>query len=144
MTKWIAGVLISLVVLLQYRIWLSDDGVREAYRLRQAVDQQVSTNSELKRRNEQLAAEVADLKSGMTAIEERARSELGMVAPGESFYQVVPKMAVIPATPAAPAKAPAAPAAAPVAPAPAATAAQPVTAAVAAPVGVATTRTAQR
>jgi cell division protein FtsB len=83
-----------LTVLLQYRIWLSDDGVREAYRLRQAVAQQTSTNADLTRRNDQLAAEVADLKSGMTAIEERARSELGMIAGGESFYQVVPKVVV--------------------------------------------------
>ncbi|MFZ9667085.1 MAG: cell division protein FtsB [Steroidobacteraceae bacterium] len=97
MTKWFAGVLVCLTVLLQYRIWLSDDGVREAYRLRQAVDQQTDTNAELRRRNEQLAAEVADLKSGLTAIEERARSELGMIATGESFYQVVPKVVSAPA-----------------------------------------------
>ena len=97
MTKWFAGVLICLTVLLQYRIWLSDDGVREAYRLRQAVAQQSATNSDLKRRNEQLAAEVSDLKAGMTAIEERARSELGMIGPSESFYQVVPKVAAPPA-----------------------------------------------
>lgn len=96
MMKVFSGVLVALVVLLQYRIWLSDDGVREAYRLRTAVDQQVATNLELKRRNDQLAAEVADLKSGMTAIEERARSELGMVGSGESFYQVVPKVIVAP------------------------------------------------
>ncbi|MBM4238963.1 MAG: cell division protein FtsB [Gammaproteobacteria bacterium] len=94
MTKGVVGVLVCLTVLLQYRIWLSDDGVREAYRLRQAVALQSSTNAELTRRNEQLAAEVADLKSGMTAIEERARSELGMIAAGESFYQVVPKVVV--------------------------------------------------
>ena len=103
MTRWVAATLACLVVLLQYRIWLSDDGIGEAYRLRQAVDQQRATNAELKRRNQQLAAEVADLKSGSTAIEERARSELGMVSPGESFYQVVPKVVLAPvALPAAP------------------------------------------
>jgi cell division protein FtsB len=99
MTRAFAGVLVCLMVLLQYRIWLSDDGVREAYRLRQAVDQQASTNAELKRRNEQLAAEVADLKAGMSAIEERARSELGMIGQSESFYQVVPKIVATPAAP---------------------------------------------
>lgn len=99
MMKAFSGVLVALVVLLQYRVWLSDDGVREAYRLRAAVDQQVATNLELKRRNDQLAAEVADLKSGMTAIEERARSELGMIGTGESFYQVVPKVIVAPSEP---------------------------------------------
>ena len=100
MTRWFAGVLVCLTVLLQYRIWLSDDGVREAYRLRQAVAQQSATNSDLKRRNEQLAAEVSDLKAGMSAIEERARSELGMIGQGESFYQVVPKVVTVPAAPA--------------------------------------------
>ncbi len=102
MTKGVVGVLVCLTVLLQYRIWSSDDGVREAYRLRQAVAQQTSTNAELTRRNEQLAAEVADLKSGMSAIEERARSELGMIAGGESFYQVVPKVVVAAPAPVTP------------------------------------------
>ena len=93
MTRWFAGILVSLTVLLQYRIWLSDDGVSEAYRLKVAVAQQSATNAELNQRNAQLAAEVADLKAGMTAIEERARSELGMIGQSESFYQVVPKVA---------------------------------------------------
>ncbi len=97
MTRWFAGILFSLTVLLQYRIWLSDDGVSEAYRLKVAVTQQSATNAELTQRNAQLAAEVADLKAGMTAIEERARSELGMIGPSESFYQVVPKVAAPPA-----------------------------------------------
>jgi len=91
MLKSFAGALLVLTVLLQYRLWLSDDGVGEVMRLRSSIAQQQATNGELKRRNEQLAAEVADLKSGTSAIEERARSELGMVAPSESFYQVVPR-----------------------------------------------------
>jgi len=100
MIKWYAAALICLTVLLQYRLWLSHDGVREAWLLRQAVAQQVANNAELKRRNEQLAAEVADLKSGWTALEERARSELGMIAANESFYQVVPKVITAPSAPA--------------------------------------------
>jgi cell division protein FtsB len=88
--KWLAGVLLSVVVLLQYRLWLSDDGMRELYRLSAAVESQKSENSELVERNQQLVAEVQDLKSGMTAIEERARSELGMIGRNETFYQVVP------------------------------------------------------
>ena len=101
MTRAFSGVLLALVVLLQYRIWLSDDGIREAYRLRGSVNEQTATNLELQRRNDQLAAEVVDLKNGMSAIEERARSELGMVGPGESFYQVVPKVIVTPPEPVA-------------------------------------------
>ena len=88
--KWLAGALLTVVLLMQYRLWLSNDGVRELSRLSEAVDRQKSENSELEERNQQLVAEVADLKAGMTAIEERARSELGMIGRNETFYQVVP------------------------------------------------------
>ena len=88
--KWLAGALLTVVLLLQYRLWLSNDGVRELARLDEAVAHQKSENSELAARNGQLVAEVADLKAGMAAIEERARSELGMIGRNETFYQVVP------------------------------------------------------
>lgn len=91
MTKVFAGVLCVLVLLLQYRLWWSADGIAEPLRLKQAIEAQVSVNEQLRRRNEQLAAEVADLKNGLSAIEERARSELGMVVPGETFFHVVPQ-----------------------------------------------------
>ena len=55
----------------------------------QRLDEQKKENAKLKQRNEALAAEVQDLKSGREAIEERARSELGLVKPDETFYQVV-------------------------------------------------------
>ncbi len=97
--KWFASVLVVVTVLLQYRLWVSDDGIREVARLRAAVEQQQAANGELARRNGQLAAEVADLKSGMAALEERARSELGMVARNESFFQVVPRAVALPAPP---------------------------------------------
>ena len=88
--KWLAVALITVVLMLQYRLWLSADGVREVTRLSAAVDRQKSENGELTARNQQLVAEVADLKAGMSAIEERARSELGMIGRNETFYQVVP------------------------------------------------------
>jgi cell division protein FtsB len=88
--KWLAGALLTVVLLMQYRLWLSNDGVRELSRLSEAVDRQKAENTELEERNKQLVAEVADLKAGMTAIEERARSELGMIGRNETFYQVVP------------------------------------------------------
>lgn len=88
--KWLAGALISVVLLLQYRLWLSNDGVRELSRLGESVEHQKAENAELEARNEQLVAEVADLKAGMAAIEERARSELGMIGRNETFFQVVP------------------------------------------------------
>jgi cell division protein FtsB len=89
--KWLAGGLLSVVLLLQYRLWLSNDGVRELGRLSDAVETQKAENAELEERNGQLVAEVADLKAGMAAIEERARSELGMIGRNETFYQVVPE-----------------------------------------------------
>lgn len=88
--KWLAAALLIVLALLQSRLWLSDDGARELARLRQAVDTQRAENQRLADRNGQLAAEVRDLKSGLAALEERARSELGMIATGETFYQVVP------------------------------------------------------
>jgi cell division protein FtsB len=91
--KWLGISLLVVVILLQYRVWISEDGVREVRRLEAAVAAQRGENQRLDERNRQLAAEVRDLKSGMAALEERARSELGMVAGGETFYQVVPAAA---------------------------------------------------
>ena len=87
--KWLAAALAVAVILLQYRVWFSEDGVREVARLRQAVAAQRAENERLTERNRQLAAEVRDLKTGMDALEERARSDLGMIARNETFYQVV-------------------------------------------------------
>lgn len=89
--KWLAAALVLVVVLLQYRVWLSDNGVHEVNRLQQAVAAQRTENDQLTDRNRQLAAEVRDLKTGMGALEERARSDLGMIASHETFYQVVPR-----------------------------------------------------
>ncbi len=88
--KWLGIALLVVVLLLQHRLWLSDDGVHELGRLSEAVERQKAENAELVERNQQLAAEVTDLKAGMAAIEERARSELGMIGRNETFYQVVP------------------------------------------------------
>jgi cell division protein FtsB len=95
--KWFAAFLVVATVLLQYRLWLSDNGIREVSRLKVGVQAQRAANDEFAQRNRQLAAEVADLKNGMTALEERARSELGMIASNESFFQVVPHAVSAPA-----------------------------------------------
>jgi cell division protein FtsB len=70
-------------------VWLSDHGVREVSRLSSQVEAQAAANLEQRERNRQLMAEVTDLKVGLTALEERARSDLGMVGNNETFYQVV-------------------------------------------------------
>jgi cell division protein FtsB len=94
--KWFAAILVVATVLLQYRLWLSDNGIREVSRLKVEVQAQRAANDEFAQRNRQLAAEVTDLKNGMTALEERARSELGMIASNESFFQVVPHAVAAP------------------------------------------------
>lgn len=82
-------VLVVLLAWLQYRLWFGNGGNRAVAALQAQVQRQQRDNSGLKQRNDALAAEVEDLKSGEAAVEERARSELGMVKPGETFYRVV-------------------------------------------------------
>jgi cell division protein FtsB len=81
--------LVALLAWLQYRLWFGAGGHGEVSALRHQVTQQARDNTGLKQRNDALAAEVEDLKSGEAAVEERARSELGMIKPGETFYRVV-------------------------------------------------------
>lgn len=88
--RWFIAALAMLVLLLQYRIWMSPEGAREVRRLERAVAAQADENQQLQTRNEQLAAEVRDLKQGLDAVEERARSDLGLIAPNETYFQVVP------------------------------------------------------
>jgi cell division protein FtsB len=98
--KWFAAVLLALVVVLNYRIWLSPDGTSEVLRLKESVATQRAENERLKLRNQQLAAEVRDLKQGFGALEEQARSELGMISGNETYYQVVPASVPVAAPPA--------------------------------------------
>jgi cell division protein FtsB len=86
--------LLSLLILLsalQYRVWLGDANVLQLSNLKVEIVQQRESNDELLLRNHQLEAEVKDLRKGLEAIEERARSELGMVKPDETFYQLIEK-----------------------------------------------------
>ena len=103
--KWFAAALTAALLLLQYRIWFSSDGVSEVLRLRAAVAGQQSDNQRLSARNRQLAAEVRDLKQAYSALEERAQSDLGMVASNETFFQVGPveTPSIAPSSPGAPA-----------------------------------------
>jgi cell division protein FtsB len=81
--------LLVLLAWLQYRLWFGSGGQREVQVLQNRVQQQARDNAGLQQRNDALAAEVDDLKSGEAAVEERARNELGMIRPGETFYRVV-------------------------------------------------------
>src|SRR5690606_7085787 len=103
--KLVAAGLLLLLLLLQYRLWLGEGGMREVTRLRAEIAAQREENGQLRERNRTLAAEVQDLKKGTTAIEERARTDLGMVGKSETFFQVVgPKNAARPASPQPPAE----------------------------------------
>ena len=86
----VAGLLLFALLALQYRLWLSGNGMREVWRLEQAIEAQRKENDGLAQRNRALAAEVRDLKEGHAALEERARTDLGMIGANETFYQVVP------------------------------------------------------
>ena len=87
--KALIAILALLAVLLQFKLWFGDGSMMEKWRLEQAVAAQADENASLRERNQALAAEVQDLKQGTEAVEERARSELGMIKQGEIFYQVV-------------------------------------------------------
>ncbi len=89
--KVLIAVLVVLLLTLQYRLWFADGGLAEVYRLKQEIATQEERNARLRERNEALAAEVRDLKKGMEAVEARARSELGMVGEGETFFRVIEK-----------------------------------------------------
>jgi cell division protein FtsB len=75
---------------LQGQLWLTDDGYRKTRTLRVAVATQREQNDELRERNAELDAEVINLKRGLDAAEERARTDLGLIGQRETFYQVVP------------------------------------------------------
>ena len=86
--RWVSLVLLLMLAGLQLKLWVSG-GMRDVWRIEVAVRHQETENAKQQARNEQLAAEVSDLKKGAEAIEERARSELGMVKNDEVFYQVI-------------------------------------------------------
>lgn len=80
----------AVLALLQYQLWMTDGGLREVWRLEEAISEQTEVNRSLASRNSALEAEVLDLKQGLEAAEERARAELGMVGDDETFYQITP------------------------------------------------------
>ncbi|MCU7915301.1 MAG: cell division protein FtsB [Candidatus Thiodiazotropha sp. (ex Gloverina cf. vestifex)] len=82
-------ILIILLIVLQYRLWVGPGSLAEVNNLKHEIGELEQELLGLRERNRALQAEVEDLRSGQSAIEERARSELGMIKEGEVFYQVV-------------------------------------------------------
>ena len=91
--RFITVIFLGLFVMLQYDLWVGEGSLPAMWQLQSAVEKQRQENQQLRERNAALAAEVADLKGGLAAIEERARHELGMVKQGETFIQIVDKPA---------------------------------------------------
>ncbi|MEA3640112.1 MAG: cell division protein FtsB [Lamprobacter sp.] len=89
--RWLLLVMVVLLGLLQFRLWVGDGSLAELHELRGLIAETEQELRHLQARNYALAAEVEDLKTGLDAIEERARSELGMIQSGEVFLQVVEK-----------------------------------------------------
>jgi len=87
--KTLTAILLLVLLFLQYKLWFSDGGLLKVQQLERAIAVQEDENAALRERNAALAAEVRDLKQGHAAIQERARTELGMVKEGETFFQVV-------------------------------------------------------
>lgn len=83
-------VLGAIALTLQGQLWFSDAGYAKTRNLRAAVVEQRGQNETLRERNAALDAEVVNLKQSLEAAEERARTDLGMIGPSETFYQVVP------------------------------------------------------
>ena len=86
--KTVLGIFIILFVLLQYQLWFKNGGIIDLMHLKKQVAELNKENDKLHDRNLALEAEVKDLRQGHAAVEERARSELGLIKNDETFYQL--------------------------------------------------------
>ncbi|HVE53995.1 MAG TPA: septum formation initiator family protein [Ramlibacter sp.] len=88
-SRLVAALLIGLLAVVQAQLWLGRGSVGDVASMQQKLDEQKGRNAVAQQANEQLAAEVRDLREGLEMVEEKARSELGMVKPNEIYIQVV-------------------------------------------------------
>ncbi|ALQ07410.1 MULTISPECIES: cell division protein FtsB [Pseudoalteromonas] len=88
--RFFQACLLCLALFVQYRLWFGHNGVQDYTRLKGAVASHQHTNEKLIKRNKVLTADIEDLKLGQEGIEERARNELGMIKPDETFIRVLP------------------------------------------------------
>jgi cell division protein FtsB len=88
--RFIPALLIGLLVLFQAQLWWGRGSLPSVQDMQQRLDEQLTSNTKVQAANDQLAAEVSDLKEGLEMVEEKARSELGMVKPNEIFVQITP------------------------------------------------------
>ncbi len=88
--KSLIGILILLLIGLQYKLWLGDGSLSEVVQLSNELDLQKEKLRVLEQRNNILEAQVLDLQNGLDAFEEKARNDLGMIKQGETFIQLIP------------------------------------------------------
>jgi cell division protein FtsB len=84
--RWIILLLAMIFLFMQIKIWISKDGYQQMNNLQENVKTQNKNNAQLRIRNEKLKAEIEDLKVGIEAIEERARTDLGLIGKDEVMY----------------------------------------------------------
>ena len=89
MIRLVILILIFFFLIIQFDIWIKDDGFYRVQELEGLIENQLEENQKLKIQNEQLEREIEDLKSGTESIEEKARTDLGMIKDGEEFYLIV-------------------------------------------------------
>ena len=89
--RWLLIILITFLVGLQFRLWVGEGSLAHQFELDTQIDEQRDENQRLKRRNEKVAQEVESLKTNLESIEEKARTDLGMIKEGEIFYLVIDK-----------------------------------------------------
>lgn len=87
--RWLIIFLSIVLLLLQYPLWFSDSSLPDAWKLQTKIETQRVENQKLDERNRLLKAEVEDLKNGLEVVEEKARTELGLIKKGETFFQVI-------------------------------------------------------
>ncbi len=87
--RWLILALSVMLIALQYPLWFGKASLPDAWRLQAQIDQQIVENAQLTDRNKILESEVKDLKHGLEVVEEKARNELGMIKPDETYYQII-------------------------------------------------------
>ena len=88
--KILIGLLILVLIGLQYKLWFGDGSLSEVVQLSRELEIQRARLAELEERNRILEAQVLDLQNGLDAFEEKARNDLGMIKQGETFIQLIP------------------------------------------------------
>ncbi len=89
-SRIVPAILLLLLVLFHAQLWMGRGSVPSVREMQQRLDEQLAKNAQAQLANDQLAAEVKDLQEGLEMVEEKARSELGMVKPNEIFVQITP------------------------------------------------------